>query len=115
MKFFQETTVWAGNYPNHIYLLTTDKSKMYGYVRCGTLETKVFKKAINFDPRGRTFKEVPELGEFDLNEVKGQRWEVKGSKGDTYIVEKIDNVFKCSCTGFKYRGECKHTKEFENA
>ena len=67
MKFYQETTVWAGNYPNHIYLLTTDKSKMYGFLRKGTDEPKVFKKPIQFDPRGRTFKVVKALGDIDLS------------------------------------------------
>lgn len=114
MKFYQETTVWAGNFPNHIYLLTTDKSKMFGYVRNGTLETKVFKKAIQFDARGRTFKEVKELGEVDINDFKGERWEFTGSKGDAYIVQRLDGVLSCSCPGFTYRGECKHVKEVES-
>jgi hypothetical protein len=70
MKFFQETTKWDIPTPNHIYLLTTDKSKMYGYIKAGTEETMVFKKALGFDPRYRTFKEVKELGEIDINNLK---------------------------------------------
>ncbi len=113
MKFYQETTVWDGNVPNHIYLLSTDKSKLYGYIKSGTQETQVFRKAIAFDQRGRKFREVAELGEIDLDEVRSEKWEFTGSKGDTYIVQKIDDVLKCSCPGYTYRGDCKHIKQVE--
>lgn len=67
MKFFKETTSdWATPTPNHTYLLTTDKSKLYGYLKAGTEEVTVFNKPINFDPRRRTFCEVKELGEINL-------------------------------------------------
>jgi hypothetical protein len=112
MKFYKETTKdWAAPTPNHVYLLSTDKSKMYGYIKAGTEEVTVVKKAYPFDARRRTFVEVPELGEIDLDQVKGERWEFVGSKGDKYVVQKIDNVLQCTCPGYKYRGECKHVKE----
>ena len=113
MKFYQETTVWDGNVPNHIYLLTTDKSKAYGYIRRGTTEAVTFKKPIPFDQRGRKFVEVKELGEIDLDQVKGETWEFTGSKNNTHIVQKMDGVLKCSCPGFTFRGECKHVKQVE--
>ena len=107
MKFYKETTAWEA--PNHIYLLTTDKSKMYGYIKSSTQENVVFKKPMRFDTRGRSFVEVKELGEIDLHNLEvTERWEVKGSKGDTYTVERVDGTLRCSCTGFKYRGHCKH-------
>ena len=112
MKFYQETTAW--DVPNHVYLLSTDKSKAYGYIKRGTEVAVTFKKPYNFDARGRNFVEVVELGEINLDEVKGETWEVLGSKGDKYIVQKIDNVYNCSCSGFKFRGECKHAKQFES-
>jgi hypothetical protein len=111
MKFFRETTQWA--VPNHTYLLSTDKSKMYGYIRRGTEVAETFKKPYRFDARGRTFVEVKELGEIDLDLVKSERWEFTGSKGGTYIVQKIDDMLKCSCPGFMFRNECKHVKEVE--
>lgn len=113
MKFYQETTAWDGNVPNHIYLLSTDKSRLFGYIKSGTQETQVFKKAIAFDQRGRRFQEVAELGEIDLDEVKSEKWEFTGSRGDTYIVQKIDNMLKCTCPGYTYRGDCKHVKQVE--
>ena len=114
MKFFRETTTdWASPTPNHVYLLTTDKSKMYGYIKQGTEDVTVFKKPYRFDARRRTFREVPELGEIDLDEAKSEKWEFTGSKGDIYVVQKIDNMLKCSCPGFTFRGECKHVKSVE--
>ena len=113
MKFYQETTVWDGNVPNHIYLLSTDKSKLFGYVRRGTEAAVTFKKPLPFDQRGRKFVEVKELGEVDINDFKGERWEFTGSKGDAYIVQRVDGVLSCSCPGFTYRGECKHVKQIE--
>ena len=87
---------------------------MYGYIRRGTDIAETFKKPYRFDARGRTFVEVKELGEINLDEVKGESWEVLGSKGDKYIVQKIDNVYNCSCSGFKFRGDCKHIKQIKD-
>jgi hypothetical protein len=36
-------------------------------------------------------------------------FEVKGSKGDIYFVNKEE--YFCTCLGFKYRNECKHLKQ----
>ena len=111
MKFYQETTVWAT--PNHIYLLSTDKSKAYGYIKRGTEEAVTFKKPYPFDQRGRKFVEVKELGEIDLDVVRGETWEFTGSKNNTYVVQKMDGMLKCSCPGYTFRGNCKHVKEVE--
>jgi hypothetical protein len=114
MKFYKETTAdWSAPTPNHIYLLSTDKSKAFGYIKAGTEEVMVFKKSYNFDSRRRTFVEVKELGEIDLDEVKSEKWEFAGSKGNTYVVQKTDNILKCTCPGFTFRGDCKHVKEVE--
>ena len=52
-----ETTKWGGsNTPNHVYLLSDDKYKMYGYIRKGSRELKMFNKPYPFDKRNRTFK-----------------------------------------------------------
>jgi hypothetical protein len=113
MKFYRETTVWDGNVPNHTYLLSADKSKMYGYIKRNTEEAITFNKPYRFDVRGRQFVEVRELGEIDLDEVKSEKWEFTGSKGDIYVVQKIDNMLKCTCPGFTFRGDCKHVKSVE--
>lgn len=61
MLVVKETTEWAEDYPNHIYILSDDKSKMLAYVKAGTEEYKVFKKPIGFDTRGRTFKLIQKV------------------------------------------------------
>jgi len=113
LKFYRETTLdWAQPTPNHVYLLSTDKSKMYGYIKAGTEEVTVVKKAYNFDARRRTFVEVKELGEIDLKDLSvEQQWEVTGSKGNRYIVQKVEGVLQCSCAGYTFRGDCRHVKE----
>lgn len=114
-NFWLETTEWSDNIPNHVYLLNSSKSKMIGYVRHGTNELKIFNKPIGIDMRRRKFVPVPNTYGYveAANDAVIERHEVKGSKGDTYIVEKIDNAWSCSCAGFKFRGECKHIKEFD--
>jgi hypothetical protein len=114
MKFYQETTVWDSNVPNHIYLLSTDKSKMFGYIKRGTEDAVTFKKPYRFDVRGRKFQEIRELGEIDLDQVKVEKWQFTGSKGDVYMVQRLDGVLSCSCPGYTYRGECKHVKQVES-
>jgi hypothetical protein len=111
MKFFKETTAWA--VPNHVYLLNNTKDKMYGYIKRGAEDAITFKKPYRFDARGRQFVEVKELGEIDLDLVKTETWKFTGSKGNEYVVQKLDNMLKCTCPGFTFRGECKHVKLVE--
>ena len=40
------------------------------------------------------------------NEIK--TLQVKGSKGDEYLVTKEGNKTTCTCVGFQYRKACKH-------
>ena len=116
MKFFQETTKWSeGKVPNHIYLLDDSKSKMIAYVKAGTRAVFKFKKPLPFSTRGRTFVAVKNTFGFKIQEpvTENPRWTVVGSKGDKYIVEKTETSYTCTCSGFKFRGACKHIKEIE--
>ena len=56
MIIVRETTVWTDKTPNHVYVLSDDKTTMYGYVKAGDNTHTTFKKPQRFDPRGRTFK-----------------------------------------------------------
>ena len=98
MILVAETTVWKEAIPNHCYLLSDDKSKMYGYAKHGSSDIHMMKNPIQFSIRGRQFKVLHRIAE----ENEGRK--VEGSKGAGYYVH--DN--KCTCPGFKYRGECKH-------
>jgi hypothetical protein len=86
---------------------------MYGYIRRGTDVAETFKKPYRFDTRGRKFVVVKELGEIDLDLVKAETWKFMGSKGNEYVVQKIDNMLQCTCPGYTFRGNCKHVKEVE--
>jgi hypothetical protein len=111
MKFFQETTE-GGHYPNHVYLLSDNKEYMHGYVRAGSNALEMMKSKYRFGAARRKFREVPNTFGFVEPKVavSKDRWEVKGSRGDTYIVERVDGTLTCTCSGFRFRGKCRHTE-----
>jgi hypothetical protein len=114
MKFFQEITP-GDDYPNHTYLLSDNKEFAHGYIRAGTKDLFTFKSKYRFGTKGRKFREVTGYSLPDIEEPtpEGQVWEIVGSRGDKYLVQKIDNMLQCSCSGFKFRGNCKHVKQVE--
>ena len=123
MKAFLETTVWEGaegkNY-NHVYWLNNSKDKMYAYAKFGNpAEVTTFKNPIRIDARGRKFEVVRNdiygwVDEDEVVETVNPTWTIEGSKGDKYVVEKDGSVYNCTCSGFKFRGECRHIKEVES-
>ena len=114
MKFYQETTVWPDSMPNGVYLLDDAKTKMYAYIKPGAKDVFKFKNPIRIDTRGRQFKLLAKQPKFEIEETTNpNRWEVTGSKGDLYIVTLEEGQYNCSCSGFKFRGACRHVKEFE--
>jgi hypothetical protein len=109
MKVLQEITKWDIPTPNHTYFSDDSKSKIYGYIRVGTNDVFTFKKPIRIDVRGRKFLEVPNSWGFTVEDKpEGKTWEVKGSKGDVYTVAEVNGNRTCTCSGFKFRGKCKH-------
>lgn len=117
MKWFEETTVWTGaTQPNHVYLMDDSKSKMFAYLKFGQGNPETFKKPIRIDTRGRKFKEMPKLADLFKKlsvrepEPQGRFWSVVGSKGDKYTVNEVPDGYTCSCSGWKFRGDCKHVK-----
>lgn len=114
MKWFAEVTEWSGDIaPNHVYLLDDAKSKMYAYRPWGTEKTQVFRAPIKIDLRGRKFKLNPVQYRTDLEEEQpqGRVWTVKGSKGDEYRITEHGGNLSCTCSGFRFRGDCKHVKD----
>jgi hypothetical protein len=117
MKWFAETTDYKDTVPNGIYLLDDTKTKMYAFKPFGTGEIKTFKNFIRIDTRGRKFVVNPVQFETKLkeDEPEGRVWVVKGSKGDEYRITELNGNYSCTCSGFKFRGDCKHAKSVQVA
>jgi len=115
MKTLLETTEWSdGANINHVYFMDDSKSKMFAYVKFGTGKPIRFKNPIRIDTRGRKFKDIPNTWKFDIKEEpEGRGWEVQGSKGDIYRVTEVNGNLSCTCSGFKFRGDCKHVKSIQ--
>ena len=112
MKWFAETTDYKDSVPNGIYLLDDAKAKMYAFKARGTGDIKVFRNPIRIDTRGRKFVINPVQFKTKLREEapQGRYWIVKGSKGDEYKVTEHRGDFQCTCSGFRFRGACKHVE-----
>ena len=112
MKWFAETTDYKDTTPNGIYLLDESKSKMYAFKPKGTGTIKVFTNPIRIDVRGRKFaiNSVQFKTQLKEEEPEGRVIEVTGSKGDVYKVTELNGNYSCTCSGFKFRGDCKHVK-----
>ncbi len=117
MKWFAETTDWKDSVPNGIYLLDDSKSKMYAFKPARGGEIKVFKNPIRIDIRRRKFVVNPVQFKTGLKEPEpeGRVWVVKGSKGDEYTVSELNGNLSCTCSGFKFRGKCKHAESIQLA
>ena len=111
MKWFAETTDYRDAVPNGIYLLDDAKTKMYAF-RPASGEIKTFRNPIRIDTRGRKFVVNPVQFKTKLKELEpeGRYWIVKGSKGDEYRVTELNGNLSCTCSGFKFRGKCKHAE-----
>jgi len=85
---------------------------MHGYVKAGGNVLEMMKSKYRFGTTKRRFREVANT--FGYQEPAlvstADRWEVKGSKGDTYVVERVGSTLTCTCSGFKFRSKCKHTE-----
>lgn len=117
MKFLQEVTVWADPaIVNHLYVMTDSKDKMIAFKHASSAEFKVFKAPIRIDTRGRKFKEVANTFGFTVAEpeVEGRVHRVMGSRGEEYVVSELAGRYSCSCSGFKFRGKCKHAEMIQN-
>ena len=114
MKWFAETTNYGEGTANGIYLLNDSKDKMFAFRSPVTNTIKVFNAPIRIDLRGRQFKVNPEQFPVEVTEEeptdvpRGRVRMVQGSKGETYYVSEYAGVYTCTCSGFKFRGKCRH-------
>lgn len=109
MQALQEVTDWE--YPNHIYLV--DGDRLVAYIKQGEIKPFYFKSGIKgFSKSGRKFKEL-KTDLFETPKVESNLIAVAGSKGNTYYID--PEAKTCTCSGFTFRGTCKHIKELELA
>jgi len=116
MKIYQEVTEWKeiATSPNHVYLMDGDKA--YAYVPHGKGQPQYFKTFLRIDRRGRKFVEVKrDQWGFRINtQPQGRSWTVTGSKGNEYTVTEHEGQWACTCSGFVFRGTCRHIKETQS-
>lgn len=110
MPWMKETTEWRDSTPNHTYFLNSG-GKMVAYLPLGKSEPVVFAVPRGFDKRGRKFVRVDTLP--DPTQAKERTWLVSGSKGSTYTVTEADRGLVCTCSGFQFRGQCKHINQVQ--
>ena len=116
MKWFAETTEWQGFQANHCYLMDDSRSKMYAYARFGERTAKVFEKPIPISVRGRQFKAIADRWHVRIvvDKPTGREVKITGSRGDTYIVSEQQGQWNCTCSGFRFRGDCRHIKQVQS-
>ena len=112
MEAVKETTVWEGAVQaNHTYLL--DGTKMVAYIPFGKGKPFYFKNPITIDKRGRKFEKLKK-NPFKAVKQDPTLIEVKGSKGNEYLVIRQKGQYNCTCPGFTYRKSCRHIQEVGN-
>lgn len=112
LEILKETTVWSGDYQNcnHTYLL--DGSKIVAYVKSGDSEVQVLRTQLKIDKRYRTFIKAHHDGLANLikSQPKDPNTKVFKVQSNTkvYFVKVTNNRYSCTCTGYNFRGKCKH-------
>lgn len=113
MQILKETTVWSTDYSvaNHTYLLD-NKNQIIAYAIEGSGKIVVSKSGtMVLDKRYRTFKIVNHPGLAKLAKAEkpaGVRIFKVQSGQKVYDVEVSSSSYTCTCTGFNFRGKCKH-------
>jgi hypothetical protein len=106
IRILRETTGTVDNFTYQPHLYYVNEASKLVWFQCADYSRglDVYKKAKMFNTSRRKFElvgTVPELHDDDLVEVPG-------SNGAVYLVNKNKN--SCTCSGFKFRGKCKHLK-----
>lgn len=121
MKAVLEVTEWRGtvSQPNHVYWMNDSGNKIYAYARWGNpRDTHKFNTPITIDQRGRKFVTVRhDIYDWQHPDevVLGREFKVTGSRGDVYTVTEDNGQWNCSCSGFKFRGQCRHIADIQHS
>ena len=111
-EILQETTIQTGHYGacNHTYLLD-NKNRIIAYIKHNDDQVNILKTQIKIDKRYRTFIKVRNnaLERLIPTTVKSNTrvFKVKSNTKE-YMVELTDSNYSCTCTGYSFRGKCKH-------
>lgn len=112
-EILKEVTVWNCDFkqPNHTYLLG-DSGRIIAYAPWHGDEIVVIKSGMKIDKRYRKFVKTTHPGLFKLStkqktEPGVRTFNVK-SKDKNYTVSVKGSNYSCTCTGFSFRGQCKH-------
>jgi hypothetical protein len=115
MQILKEITEWESDFPiiNKIYLLDL-KDKIIAYTNSDNTITQL-KSPIKLDKRRRKFIKVNHAGLSKLiqKDNNNRLFKVK-SKDNEYTVSLDNNTLSCTCTGFTFRGKCKHIEAVRN-
>jgi len=112
LEILKEVTVWNtdNTVANHTYLL--DGNKLIAYAKFGTDDIIVSKTQINIDKRYRKFIRDNHSGLSKL--IKKQKtdpntrvFKVQSGEKEYFVTNKSEK-YTCTCTGFNFRGKCKH-------
>ena len=111
LEILKETTVWSdGSNANHTYLL--DGSKIIAYAKYSDNSVQVLRTQIKIDKRYRTFIKAKHFGLENIIKSSSTKSNIRvfkvKSKEKEYFVELSDYNYTCTCTGFNFRGKCKH-------
>jgi len=111
LEILKETTVWSDrSNANHTYLL--EGTKIVAYAKFGGDEVQVLKTQIKIDKRYRTFIKTKHFGLEKFIKKTPTKSNTRVfkvvSKTKEYFVELSDYNYTCTCTGFNFRGKCKH-------
>ena len=111
LEILKETTVWSdGSNANHTYLL--DGSKIVAYAKHSDNSVQVLRTQIKIDKRYRTFIKAKHFGLENIIKSSPTKSNIRvfkvKSKEKEYFVELSDYNYTCTCTGFNFRGKCKH-------
>lgn len=118
-EILKEISDWKGisKYPNHTYLIG-DSGRIIAYAPWHGDNIVILKSQMKIDKRYRKFIKTKHDGLMNILSTQKKdnnirKFKVK-SKDKEYIVSLQENNYSCTCLGFTYRGQCKHTTAVAN-
>ena len=116
MQILKEITEWDIDYPiiNKIYLLDL-KDNIIAHTNSDNTIIQL-KSPIKLDKRRRKFIKVNHAGLSKLiqKDNNNRIFKVKSKDNEYTVSLDNDNRLSCTCTGFTFRGKCKHIEAVRN-